>query len=299
MTRVYSLPADDWGSAFRPGVRQAALRALEGGQVLHFPTLAFPIPEAGRRFLSPAVLSRSKNVSYHPSTGALGGTACRGQDAGQLKALLGRYADAAQALLRQLLPSYGAALQRERTSLRPAAVEGRVTSWRKDDTRLHVDSFPSLPTQGRRILRLFCNVNPEGRARTWRVGEPFPAVAKEFWPRLAAPRWARRHLLSWLRVTKGLRSAYDHYMLQLHDAMKADAVYQRAAPQETVDFPAGSAWLCFTDQVSHAALAGQHQLEQTFTLPVEALQDRGTAPLSVLEALAGRPLVAAPRRRAA
>src|SRR5262249_24307787 len=188
---------------------------------------------------------------------------------------------------------------REKTSLRPAAIEGRVTSWRKDDRLLHVDSFPSAPVQGRRILRLFCNVNPEGRARTWRLGEPFPEVAPRFWPQLAAPRALQRHLLSWFRVTKGLRSEYDHYMLVLHDAMKADADYQERAPQEAFDFHAGSAWACFTDQVSHAAMAGQHQFEQTFTLPVEAMQSPETAPLAVLERLAGRPLVARQVRAAA
>ena len=39
-------------------------------------------------------------------------------------------------------------------------------TWRKDDTRLHVDSFPATPSGGRRILRVFSNVNPDGgRAR--------------------------------------------------------------------------------------------------------------------------------------
>src|SRR5262249_22640428 len=100
-------------------------------------------------------------------------------------------------------------------------------------------------------------------------------------------------------VTKGLRSEYDHYMLGLHDAMKADAVYQQRASQELFDFPAGSAWACFTDQVSHAAMAGQHQLEQTFTLSVDALQAKHTAPLTVLEQLAGKRLTAHRWRAAA
>src|SRR5262249_11215331 len=149
---------------FCPEARQAALQALEQGQVLHFPSLAFPLSEAERRFLSPTILGRSKNVSYNPGTNALAGTVCQGQDAEELKGLLRRYADAADRLCRRLFPSYGPALKRERTSLRPAVVEGRVTSWRKDDTRLHVDSFPSQPVHGRRLLRLFCNVNPQGRA---------------------------------------------------------------------------------------------------------------------------------------
>ena len=77
-------------------------------------------------------------------------------------------------------------------------------------------------------------------------------------------------------------------MLQLHDAMKADQDYQRRAEQVVHDFPAGSTWVCYTDQVSHAALAGQHQFEQTFRLPVARMHDAETSPLRVLERMAGR-----------
>ena len=44
-----------------------------------------------------------------------------------------------------------------------------------------MDSFsrPS-PTHGERILRVFCNVNPSGKPRVWKVGEPFEKVAERF-----------------------------------------------------------------------------------------------------------------------
>jgi hypothetical protein len=299
MTPLCVLEAESWGARFGPDDWNTAARALEAGKVLYFPRLAFPLAPADRRFLSPAILGRAKNVSYDPATGRLGGTICSGRDAVDLADMLRRYADAALGLMRRLLPSYVPALVRGRTSLRPALVEGRKTSWRKDDTRLHVDSFPSQPTGGRRLLRIFCNVNPAGRPRSWRVGEPFADLVERYWAILPAPRWGERRLLSWLRVTKGLRTDYDHYMLRLHDTMKADEGYQRSAPQTAVDFPSGSAWACFTDQVSHAAMAGQHQFEQTFTLPVEALEGPETAPLRVLERQAGRPLVPPVGRRAA
>ena len=79
-------------------------------------------------------------------------------------------------------------------------------------------------------------------------------------------------------------------MLGLHDRMKQDDEYQRQAPQTPVDFPAGATWVAFTDQVSHAAMAGQYQLEQTFLLPVDAMIDEGRSPLRVLERLKGRRL---------
>jgi 3-deoxy-D-manno-oct-2-ulosonic acid (Kdo) hydroxylase len=92
-------------------------------------------------------------------------------------------------------------------------------------------------------------------------------------------------------VTKTPRTAYDALMLQLHDRMKEDAAFQRESPQTAVDFPAGSTWLAFTDQVSHAAMSGQYQLEQTFLLPVDAMQQPERSPLRILEQLKGRALV--------
>ena len=97
--------------------------------------------------------------------------------------------------------------------------------------------------------------------------------------------------LALLSLTKGTRSEYDHVMLALHDAAKADAAYQRDCEQQRVHFAPGTTWLCFSDQVMHAAMAGQYMLEQTIHLPVSALYDRATSPLAVLERLTGRTLV--------
>ena len=95
-------------------------------------------------------------------------------------------------------------------------------------------------------------------------------------------------LLALVRVTKTPRSPYDALMLQLHDCMKADEVFQQESPQSRVELPAGSTWLAFTDQVSHAATSGQYQLEQTFLLPVDAMREPERSPLRVLERLKGR-----------
>jgi hypothetical protein len=287
MNPIYALDAADWDATFSPEQQALAMRALEQGHVLFFPNLACPIRPHEQKFLSPDVLHGAKNVSYDPVTGVLANTRCTGTEANELRGLVAGFAARADRFLRNLLPAYCGGLRRGRTSLRPVEVNGRVTSWRKDDTRLHVDSFPSQPTQGRRILRVFSNVNPCGRPRRWRVGEPFVDVARRFWPRLRRPVFLSGQLLRLFRVTKSRRTAYDHYMLGLHDAMKSDADYQRRADQVTHDFPAGSTWICYTDQVSHAATAGQHQLEQTFRLSVRRMCNARTSPLRELESLAG------------
>ena len=268
-----------------------ATRALERGDVLWLRERAFELGSQEQRLLSSAVLASGKNVSFDPATGAVGGSALRGEAAERLRGMLSRFSDDAHALVGRMFPAYRERVRRGRASFRPIEVAGRSSSWRQDDTRLHIDSFPASPVRGQRILRVFANVNPEGRPRSWRIGEDFEDVGRRFAPRLRMPMPGAALLLRALRVTKTRRSAYDALMLQLHDLMKADAAYQASAPQTTFDFPAGSSWVAFTDQVSHAAMAGQYQLEQTFLLPVEAMRAPETSPLRVLERLLNRSLI--------
>ncbi len=89
-------------------------------------------------------------------------------------------------------------------------------------------------------------------------------------------------------ITKRRRTEYDHLMLQLHDRAKADAAFQSASPQARVDFAPGTTWVCFSDQVLHAAMGGQHMFEQTFQIDAEHLADPASAPLAILERLTGR-----------
>jgi hypothetical protein len=97
-------------------------------------------------------------------------------------------------------------------------------------------------------------------------------------------------LMQWLGITKSRRTPYDHFMLKLHDAMKADDAYQSRAEQAEFDFPPGSSWLVYTDQVSHAAMKGRWAFEQTFYLPIESMADASTSPLRTLERLMNRRL---------
>jgi len=259
--------------------------------VLWFPHLRFELSEAERQAMCLDIAGSAKNVSFDPACGLLRGSEGDAEQQRTVAAMMARYAEQTHSLLTALLPGYQAGLRQARISFRPAEIAGRVISWRKDDTRLHVDSFPSSPTQGARILRAFSNVNPEGQYRVWRLGGPFDGVARRFLPRCPAPTPGSAALLQWLRITKSRRSAYDHYMLQLHDRMKSDAEYQRATPQQVHGFPPGSSWMVFTDQASHAAMQGRYALEQTFNLPVAAMRDPALAPLNVLQVLLGRELV--------
>ena len=221
-----------------------------------------------------------------PATGHLAGFVADAAARQTAQGLIRRYHSAAQEIVDQLFPHYRGHVRAAPTSLRLHPIEGGALSWRKDDSRLHVDAFPSRPNHGERILRVFLNVNRERVPRVWRVGEPFEQAARRFLPRLHAPVPGSAWLLRALRITKRRRSRYDHLMLQLHDAMKADLDYQRNSPQQEVAFAPGSAWICFSDQTSHAAMSGQFLLEQTFHLPLDAMADPAKSPLRVLERLA-------------
>ena len=60
---------------------------------------------------------------------------------------------------------------------------------------------------------------------------------------------------------------------------------------QAVEFAPGTTWVCYSDQLPHAAMGGQHMLEQTFYLEVEHLQQPDTSPLRTLERLLGRSLL--------
>ncbi len=192
--------------------------------MLAFPRLAFALSDAERRFLDPRWAdAKAKNVSVRWPSGELRGAVGTAGDLQELRALIVRFAEQSEALALRLFPHYRGHLRRGNTSFRPTDVAGRVRSWRQDDTRLHVDAFPSNPMQGTRLLRVFCNVNPQGAPRRWRVGEPFEAHARRYFasirPALPGSAW----LMAKTGITKRRRTEYDHLMLQLHDRAKADA----------------------------------------------------------------------------
>lgn len=291
MSRLSTLSHARWAGTADPAVIREAEAAIESGRVLLLADLAFEVSHEDQGLFSPAILSSSKNASLDPVSGRVGGTTLTGDALERLRSVMVRFSAGADLLVRALFPRYRETIHRARASFRPAEIAGRHTSWRKDDTRLHIDSFPANPVQGRRILRVFSNVNPTGQPRIWRIGGSFQPVAERFLPLLSIPWPGSGALWHWLRVTKSRRTAYDALMLQLHDRMKEDAVFQATCEQEAVKFPAGATWIAFTDQVSHAATAGQYQFEQTFLLPVQSMADESLSPLRTLERLTGRRLV--------
>lgn len=260
---------------------------LESGKIAYFPHLAFALDPACADPIAMAerlggLSAKRKSVSYNPKDQRIKGMEETAPQSAPIKNMLQAYAMFAEKLITVLCPFYAGNLRTGRTSFRPLEVKDRPSSYRKDDSRLHVDAFPSMPMGEDRILRVFSNVHPQQQERIWRVGEPFAEVVSQFFPRLRAPWWKERQILQMLHITKKERTLYDHYMLQLHDHMKYDMNYQQHAKQQTIAFAAGSTWVVYSDVVSHAAMSGSYLLEQTFYLPFTKMQEPSLAPQRVL-----------------
>jgi hypothetical protein len=288
---ITTLALTQWRGPFDDATRDAAQDALENGQILYFPKLPFTVGNSENTLLTDSLSNgKAKNISRDPS-GALQGDTASAEECAALSAMMGRFADHARSLVLSLFPGYEPTIERARTSYRPVEIAGRRYSPRNDDKRLHVDAFPTRPQRGRRILRVFSNVHPMGGARVWHVGEKFEDMARKYAPRARKPLPLEPWLFELLGATRGRRSAYDYLMLGLHDGAKLDLDYQKNSPQVEFAFPAGTTWMCFTDQAMHAATKGQFCLEQTFHLPVQALAHPERSPLKVLERMTGRALV--------
>lgn len=276
---------------FDEATQNHALNALETGHVVYFPNMPFLLLENEKNLLSPDIVKPGvKNVSYISQLGVVRGLNTSSVVGNAAAQMMHRFVGFSTELIESLFPHYKNKIEVAKTSYRPVEIEGRPASYRKDDTRLHVDAFPSSPNQGRRILRVFSNINPYETGRHWRMGESFDRVAKRFVPQVPKPLWGMNRILGLAGITKGVRSDYDYYMLQIHNRMKKDEGYQKSVGQEEFHFPPKTTWIVMTDQVSHAAMSGQYLLEQTFYLPVAAMRRPEYSPLRILEKLVGKRL---------
>lgn len=280
---IHTLNLQHWNQACSLEEQEKAILALESGQILFLPQLSFHLTHEEKYFLTPNChQGKSKNISFNPQNAQIKNTTLKNNEATQLSYMLSRFITYSRDLLKNVLPHYYTYLIEGRTSFRPIEIEGRKSSKRQDDTRVHVDAFRATPNRGNRILRVFSNINPE-KERHWQLGESFSEVLQRFSNKLKKPLPGSHTLLNLLKITRSKRSLYDHYMLLLHDNMKLDDNYQNTLPKQDMFFPPNSSWIVMTDHVSHAALSGQYALEQTFYLPVQAMKFPELSPLRVLE----------------
>ena len=277
-------------------------RRLESGDILYFPESPPLLTEEEKAFLVTQKQVRGthhKNVSYRPVEDRLKGV---DQDDADQRArvheVMRSFSQRSIAFMGKLLHRYSSGWKIDFASFRPMEESGRSVSLHSRNDLLHFDSFPTRPSHGDRLLRIFTNIHPE-RERVWVTTDHFEALAGQFAERVGLYRKPGvmatcGEVTTQIAAKLGLpvvdRPAYDKYMLKIHHAMKEDMAFQETCRKDRWEFPSGSTWIVFTDGASHACLSGQYALEQTFTIGRSSLAFPEVAPVAVLEKLAGRRL---------
>ena len=286
--------------------KRAWCAQLEAGGILFFPQTPVQLSERDLAFLlgqQQTDSSLHKNIAYKPAFDVLTGLDAKSGDsaaAARLRGVMRGYSEAVTGFLEGFLEPYAGRMRRDYASFRPQEEQNRDLPLRRRNDLMHTDAFPTRPTRGARILRFFNNIHPE-RTRDWVVSDAFRELAPLFAPTAIAPRpdtAAGRGFKS-IAGSLGLGSAfpglkrtpYDDFMMRFHNFLKENAEWQRDAAKYPFAFPAGSSWMVFTDTVPHAVMAGQYALEQTFLVERSAEVAPEHAPLTVLEQIAGGPLV--------
>lgn len=274
---------------------------LESGNILYFPQTPFSFPEDDLQFLLASKQTGAayhKNISYRPAADRITGLdKTDGAAIDRLRSIMRGYSQRAEQFLASLLTPYAGKWKLDFASYRPLEERGRPARLRARNDLPHVDAFPTRPTNGDRILRLFTNINPR-RSRLWMTTQSFEVVGPRFARVLGPPRArstnsiarAVREFAELIHFPGVNRSSYDDFMHRCHNAMKEDAQFQESCPKQRWEFPPNSTWVVFTDCVSHAVLEGQYALEQTFIVSHKAMVQPEKSPLAILEALAGHSL---------
>jgi hypothetical protein len=305
MTRL--IPVDDFKTA--PAAEGNAGRGrwnceqLEEGNILFFAQTPFSFPESDRAFLLSRRQSGAayhKNIAYRPQEDRLTGLVKQTErDQEGLRAIMRTYSERVTQFLTHLLPAYAGGMRPDFASFRPQEERGRKLRVNARNDLLHFDSFPTRPTHGDRIMRVFTNINP-AEPRVWLTTETFDTLAEQFagsgsaaglFPRKAGSGSAIRD--SMLRAARAVgisvrpSSPYDDFMHRFHNFLKHNTEFQQNCPKARWEFPPNSSWIAFTDMISHAVLSGQFALEQTYIVSRSALTLPQKAPVNVLERLCG------------
>ena len=283
--------------------RERLCRNLEEGNILLLNPSPFAPSDGDGEFLRAQrqmATASHKNIAYKPHLDKVTGVNRESADAAErTRRIISAYSRGALGAMSTLFPNYSKYWKVDYASFRPVEEHGRDLPIRHRNDLMHVDAFPTRPTHGDRILRLFTNIHPS-RDRVWGTADTFQAIADKYAVSAGlndVTTWSagvRRGILG-MGHRMGLkvpdRSAYDEFMLRFHNYLKSDQTFQADGQRYTAAFPPGASWITFTDQVAHRALSGQYALEQTCIVPFAAMLEPEFAPVAVLERIAGTPLV--------
>lgn len=280
--------------------------ALEQGSVVYFPQTPVALPDvADLQFLRTRMpeIMQKKNVSYHPESDEVHGLAGTPDEVQRTAEILKQHMAAVVDFLTRHIPQLTQGWTVGTSSFRPLQERGRALSAHASNELVHVDAMAYGATHGDRVLRFFINANDRGEDRVWTTKGNFAAL----YPKHAAaagiaPPPGRGHDLreklgdrlrsgavgGLAKLHPGARTAldsspYDRVMRRFHNYMKDTPAFQALEDgHQTFRFPPGSAWMTFTDMVSHACIEGQHAFADTFVVPLASCRLKGQAPYDIL-----------------
>ncbi len=255
--------------------------ALERGEIVYFPQSPVPLPSdsdlAFCRDQLPRLL-QLKNISYHLEAGHMSGLDTDDQAVRQrVNKILVTMSKDITDFLSRTAPRLTKDWTAGTCSFRPIQEQGRNLKPHASNELVHIDAGAYGATNGDRILRFFININPH-EDRIWATKGTFPELYQRYGaqakirPEHVTENYLRKRPLDHLRtgLVNGLVSAgfkmakvldsspYDRVMRQFHNFMKDTRSFQEdSLGHEELHFPPYSAWMVFTDMVSHASVSGQ------------------------------------------
>jgi hypothetical protein len=278
--------------------------ALERGEIVHFPRSPVPFPsEEDLDFLRnemPRHLRR-KNISYHPEVDRVVGVGGPVRD--RASAVLKDHSAEVRHFLERAIEPLTRTWTVATSSFRPLQERGRDLPAHASNERVHVDAGAYGATHGNRILRFFMNAHPQ-EDRVWISKGTFPEVYRRYGraarvapgdggPRSLAEGWGNRAFSRLLETAARMgvpmakladTSPYDRLMRRFHNYMKDSAEFQETrVGHRRFAFAPGSAWMVFTDMVTHACVSGQHAFIDTFIIPLSNCRQPALTPYSVLQ----------------
>ncbi len=223
---------------------------LESGNVLIIPDAPVELKAEDLAFILRIrqTGNHHKNIAYKPDRDRISGLDQAAAPVRErLRAVLRRYSQTATEIAGRLLPRYSEGWRPDYASLRAVEEAGRKLPFNKRNDLLHTDAFPTRPTNGGLILRIFWNLHLE-RPRVWLISDPFEKLAPVHadaagLPRIAGrKRWISRALRR-LGLPLKPRSPYDEFMLAFHDYLNATRSFRPPARNIASNFrPARCGW---------------------------------------------------------
>lgn len=280
--------------------------ALERAEVVFFERCPIELPnEADLEFLRSRLPLRTKNISYHPESDSVPRFEAEPDVVRRVETILRTQGQRVATFLERVLPDFVPGWSLGTTSFRPVEEQGRDLKPRSSNELVHIDAGAYGATHGARIFRFFVNVNPT-EPRIWGTKGSFQSLMskrEELWEAARAGRssvpldstpldtvysrlvGALERVYPLARVIDS--SPYDRSMRRIHNCMKEDPRF-RDDPTDyrEIHFPPMSAWMVFTDGISHSVLRGQHAFVTTALVPLENCLRPELSPYRILSSRA-------------